>query len=362
MHSLLLSLALLPAAQASASDRNTVKAEKAFAKEDYEKALKKCSKALDQDSGNSRAAAVCGTVLYLWGAASGDEELARTGSSLMEGVALSSPDQPFLELYRQVRGGAMMQAPNFPCEDAESAAWNQAEEAFVRNDLATARTHYQVAAQGCENPTLWTYYGDTFFAEQDYTQAFQAYEHALQIDPFHWPALRFMGDGYIKQNKTETGYRWVAKSLAANPVYEYAWIYLDDVLDPRVKQVRGTTLPVVESGMVVVDPVGGLPPFTGEVRMIYQLGMQAPLNEGATGHERVVKALGMSLSFVEEKGQLEEPGMALWALLAEARDAGHFEQAVYILLLNEAMVPAFTDYREDNMESLTDYVMSLLVR
>ena len=360
MHSLLLSLALLPTAQASGSDRNTVKAEKAFEKENYEKALKKCSRALDQDAGNSRAAAVCGTVLYLWGASSGDMGLAATGSSLMDGVALSSPDQPFLELYRQVRGNAMMEAPNFPCGEAENAAWGQAEEAFMGNDLAAARKHYQVAAKGCENPTLWTYYGDTYFAEQDYKQAFLAYEHALEIDPYHWPALRFIGDGHVKQGDEQTGHGWVAKALAANPVYEYAWIYLDRFLDPRVKKVRGTTLPLVTEGSISVDPSSGIPPFTGEVRMIYQLGMQAQLSEEAGSHQRMLNALEMSMSFVEEKGQLEEPGMELWALLAQAKEAGHFQDAVFILLLNEDMLPAFMDYREEHMESLTAYVVSLL--
>ena len=151
MHSLLFPLALLlPIAQASGSDRNTVKAEKAFGKENYDKALKKCSKALDQDSTNSRAAAVCGTVLYLWGSAEGDSDLAQAGSNLLDGVAMSSPDQPFLQLYRQIRGAALIQAPNFPCGETENQAWEQAEQAFMRQDMVAARKHYQVAAKGCE--------------------------------------------------------------------------------------------------------------------------------------------------------------------------------------------------------------------
>ncbi|MFT5582537.1 MAG: tetratricopeptide (TPR) repeat protein [Cognaticolwellia sp.] len=349
---------LLPTAQASASDRNAVKAEKAFGKDNYDKALKKCSKALDQDASNSRAAAVCGTVLYLWGASGGDRELAQAGSDLLDGVAFASPDQPFLQLYRQVKGAALIKAPNFPCGEAESQAWEQAEQAFMRQDMIGARKQYQVAAKGCENPTLWTYYGDTYFAEQDYEQAFLAYEHALEIDPYHWPALRFIGDGHVRQGDQETGYGWVARALAANPVYEYGWIYLEDSLDPRVKQVRGLSLPPITAGSIVVE-AGGLPPFTADVRMIYQIGMQDAAGQGSS-HERRLNALEMSLSFVEENGKLEDPGMTLWALLAEARDAGHFEEAVFILLLNEDMVPAFMDYREGHMDSLAAYVVSLL--
>jgi tetratricopeptide (TPR) repeat protein len=360
MHSLILPLLLLsPSADASASDRNTVKAEKAFEKEQYDKALKKCSKALNQDSNNSRAAAVCGTVLYLWGASEGDLELAQAGSNLLDGVALSSPDQPFLQVYRQIRGASLMQAPNYPCGEEQNQAWGEAEQAFVRGDMSGAQKHYKVAADGCENPTLWTYYGDTFFAGQDYEQAFSAYEHALEIDPYHWPALRFIGDGHVKQGDKETGYRWVARSLAANPVYEYAWIYLESAMDPRVKQVRGISLPASAQGNIFVDPEGGLPPFTGAVNMVYQIAMQDSDGSMST-HERRLAALRISLAFVQENEKLEEPGMELWALLAEAQEAGHFEEAVFILLLNEDMVPAFMDFRESHMDSLTDYVVSLL--
>lgn len=351
---------LLPSAQAGGADRLAKKADKAFSKEKYDKALEKCSKALDKEPGHLGAASICGTVLYLWGASEGDAELMDTGSTVMEGVALADPWQPYLQLYRQIRSGEMMEAPNFPCGDEESAAWGRAEQAYMANDLMTARGHYEVAAKGCENPTLWTYYGDTFFAEQDYTQAFAAYEHALEIDPYHWSALRFIGDGHIKQGDEELGFQWVAKSLAANPVYEYAWIYLDEHLDMRVKQVRGTTLPIVEQGEVLVDLGGGMPPFTSEVNTIYQISMQASMERELGSHERVVKALSDSLGFVRDNDKLEDPGMELWGLLAEAEDAGHFEDAVFVLLLSPEMVPAFMDYREANTESLAAYVFSLL--
>ncbi len=361
MFSALIPLALLlPTAQAGAADRLAKKADKAFSKDRYDKALEKCSKALDKDPGHLKAASICGTVLYLWGATEGDVDLMDTGSTLMEGVALADPWQPYLQLYRQIRSGEMMEAPNFPCGDEESAAWGRAEQAYMANDLMTARGHYEVAAKGCENPTLWTYYGDTFFAEQDYTQAFAAYEHALEIDPYHWPALRFIGDGHVKQGNEEDGLKWVAKSLAANPVYEYAWIYLDEHLDTRVKQVRGTTLPQVEKGEVVVEMGGGMPPFTTEVTMIYQIAMQASADKEMGSHARVVDALSVSLAFVRDRDLLEDPGMELWGLLAEAEDAGHFEDAVFMLLLSPEMVPAFMDYREQNMESLAAYVYSLL--
>jgi hypothetical protein len=52
----------------------------------------------------------------------------------------------------------------------------------------------------------------------------------------------------------------------------------------------------------------------------------------------------------------DDPDYALWRLLDAAEREGYLDEAIFILMLDEALVPEFLEYREAHLHRLSDYV------
>lgn len=356
---LLLALLSSPSHAASA-DRLAAKAERAYDAHDYEKALNKCLKALEKDPNHLQGASVCGATLLMVGTSVGDDEMASKGAEVLNLVAQADPKNKHVMFWAavlQLNTPRLIPEPEVRCSAAAQANWDKAEAAFSQNDMRAAQGYYESATALCENPKLWTWYGDTFFAAGDYQGAIAAYDHALEIEPCYWAARRFKGDALVQQGQVPEGIRWTASAIACNPEYATAWSYLDPMLDPRVDAARGHRAPPVTPGVITLDE-DARAPWRGDVATIYQAQMQMGLTTGVPVSR--TQAVAAVLGHLRELDALDKPGMELWALLDQAEQAGQLEEALFILMLDETSVEDFLAYRDQNLDGLTDYVLTLL--
>ena len=352
-----LTLALILPAHAGRADRNAERAYEAYTDMDTRKALKHCSKALRIDPSHVDASAVCGGALLQVGTQAQDPELIQLGVGLLDYVASVDPNHPLVGTWEAMltmwSSPVLIPEPEVRCTPAAQGAWNKAEEAFSRGDMKEAREYYEVAANSCEHPQLWTYYSDTFFHEGDLEGAIAAYDHALEIEPCYWAARRFKGDALFKNGRQEEGIRWTASAIACNPTYETAWSYLAGGMDPRVSRARGPGKPTFgDDAIDLTLQTSG--PWPLHIQVIYGGALAAELPSRL---DRERYAVGMVLDTME--GRPGE-GMELWQLLGEAEARGQLDPAIFVLLLDEALVPEFLDYREEHLDELTDFVLSLM--
>ena len=69
-----------------------------------------------------------------------------------------------------------------------------------------------------------------------------------------------------------------------------------------------------------------------------------------------LEAALMARGYMRHQMPLDE----LWQLLDQAAANGQQTEATYVLLLDAYLVDEFLVYREDNLDKLTDYVLSLV--
>jgi len=352
-------LALLLPAHAGRPDRLASKARQSYLEVDLEKAFSRCSKALDIEPDHVEASAVCGAVLMQAGMLYSDPELLDAGTLLLEYVRSVDPTHDLVvswdALLKMATTPQLLPEPQVRCTPAAQGAWDRAEEFYAQGDMDQAQEYYQKAAHSCEHPQLWTFYGDTFFHQEDYEGAIAAYDHALAIEPCYWVARRFKGDAFLKQGRTTDGIRWVASAIACNPTYEGAWAYLDSQIDPRVGSARSAQKPRFEAGSIQLA-LDAPAPWTPDIQLVYGAAFVPGLSRLA--QER--SAVQTVLQYVAEQQQQRDPGMELWQLLAEAQERGQTDEAILVLMLDEALVEEFLAYRDQNLDRLTDFVMALI--
>ena len=356
---LALSLLLIAPVHAGRADKKAAKAMHAYDNVQMYKALKHCSKAMKIDPTHVDANAVCGGVLLVIGAESQDAELMTMGSELLAFVGTVEPDHPIVTswdaLLKMMTTPQLIPEPDPHCGPAAMGAWDKAEIAFGQGDVLGARDHYEAALNSCEHPRLWTYYGDTFFNLGDLDGAIAAYDRALEIEPCYWVARRFKGDALFQKGFQDEGIRWTASALACNPQYEPAWAYLQPVLDDRVQAARAPK-PRFEPGVLEMNVEDQPAPWTSTVLVMYGVTLAQPGNRLAME----TLATNVVLDHLVAEDTLHDPGMELWQLLAEAQTAGQQEEATYVLMLDEFLLEGFMSYREENLDGLTDYILSLM--
>lgn len=358
---LLLVFSLISPAQAGRADKKAEKAAAAYYDLDMAKAFKHCSKAMRIDPGHVDANAVCGAVLMAIGSEIGDAEMLSMGGQLLGYVGSVEPEHPMVlswaALVKMFNTPVLIPEPDVHCGAGAMGAWDKAEEAFGRGDIAGAREHYEVATASCDHPRLWTYYGDTFFNEGDLTGAIAAYDHALEIEPCYWAARRFKGDALAQMGRRKEAIWWTASAIACNPTYEPAWAYLQTEMDDRVPAARAMPKPDFAPGVLLISTEESPAPWSTTVQTTYGLGIAALAGSRL---ESEMLSTSVVLSSLREGGLLFAPGNELWQLLDEATVNGQQTEATYVLLLDAYLVDDFLAYRDDNLDKLTDYVLTLM--
>lgn len=343
--------------------------------QDPARALDLASKALKKNPEDPNALGVA-TVVFIGAASAAQGEdragLLNTASELLTKLRATTPDSPWIglasQLYLEVAGGvgmALVKPVEVSCPAEAVAAFNSAEERFARSDYSQAQPFYERAVGLCpENAHYKVMYGDAFFALGDIPNARAQYDLAIAQSPHDWQALRFRGNSFAKEGDLNRARQDVIASVAANVTYGFGWSYLEGLQREtggafHYVQVQKPP-PLTNDSMGQEQVIVG-----GDVAIMrYQLAkftltrLQANPNGNADPMELERTAIRGTITASRESDPtfLDRPENALWRLFAEADAAGYLDEAIFVLWLDEALVPAYLAHRDAHRDRIEAYI------
>jgi tetratricopeptide (TPR) repeat protein len=342
-----------------------------------ERAFKRANKALARDPENGDACAVRGMVLM--GATQVPDNPVRDqmmadAEQMLACAAAYAPASPLTaaarEIYSSIAGVSLVPEPDFECPAPALQSLAIAEQLFGVRDLEAAGIAYAQALDICpEAVPWWTMYGDVFFLQGENERAMEMYRRSLELDPCYWTAHRFLADALAEEGHEEEAHHHLALALSCNPDYSHVWDDLEDRTEglrrpdarrPPTRAVEGNPALSLARRGAFSGPVGVL---YGPLKLSAQ-GEIAPLGDGtlAPPEERTPLAVerfavrGVLAMLRQLDDGFDDPDYALWRLLDAAEREGYLDEAIFILMLDEALVPEFLEYREAHLHRLSDYV------
>lgn len=298
-------------------------------------------------------------------------KLISTAEGVFEHLRVTSPNSEWVPLvgqvYAQTVGGnraALIKGPEVRCSPEAVAAYNSAEERFARREFTQAKPFYERAVNLCpENPLYKVMYGDAFFMLGDIPTARVQYNLALAADPNDWTALRFRADSYLKEGDYTRARTDAIASVAANVTYGFGWNYLRGVQQQtgggfHYVEVLKPALPVgadPNKPTLVVSDLG---------TMNYQLARMTverlrPSESAPVGPldlEREAVRLTIQTLVARDPNLLLAPEHTIWRLFAEADAAGYLDEAIFVLWLDESLVPAYLAHRDAHRDRIEEYI------
>jgi Tfp pilus assembly protein PilF len=269
---------------------------------------------------------------------------------------------------------AWMELPDPGCSADAQVHWDAAEVAFGQHDAGAAQAAYAKAVEGCpEHATLRVYYGDVFHIQNDFAGAVAQYQVALELEPCHWQAHRFLADSYIALGEVEGTFAHLATSIACNPGYTPAWAQLSGILGHLGIEVRQ---PVVDKqhmlALVATDslPEGKEPSsevslnarvWSGYAEALAAEKDQRPEAATLEQERAAVRAALAGLDTDLAPVSWKLPGLQVWGLLARADQQGQLDMAIFVLLHDQDLADDFLAWREDNIEALREWILSTMV-
>lgn len=371
----LLLLASLPSAGAAApSSKRIARAEElaelAWAAErrgEHAPAAKLANQALKLDRGCVRAHYVLGETLVAVSTGNDSEEAKWLYSAAMvemgQVVALS-PDS-FMgavaaNYLRPATDLSVLEPPVLECSAAANTEFQRGEVAWSGHDYLGAQVAYNTAILACPNHAgWWLNSGDAWYGLEDYKGAIARYDKALELYPCYAAAYRFRADAEIEQGDLTAGFVDATRAVACNPGYDIGWTYLSGLwsqLDSSVVWKRPPVSPSsgdeaeVQAWKAYWDARGqGLPAPAGDAEAIAH-----HLQAASVGIDAWRSAGGPAAA---QAG----PQHPMWAELAEARDAGVIEPAMFVWLLDTELAPLFGRWRHAHLSETVSYISDHLV-
>lgn len=365
---LLLSAAIAFAGDPVKAEKLAQKASEALEAGKLERSLKLADKALRQDPDNAMAHFTRARLaLIAFSNAEGEtaELLFQAG---LEDLAACAQQEPswtcagmYLDLLALVQGGSLLPAVEVSCPVEAEAAIQQAEALFNLRKLDEAKPVYEQAIALCPAQPAWpTWYGDVYFAAGDMATAIAWYDRALAVDPCYSQARRFKSDALLQTGDIRGAYAEGVRAVACDPTYETGWSHLEAIVQGaqgswlRLRAQKPTTTATAEGATIGLSVAPG-DPFGGGIGLVYgmahQSGTGTPLQVERVAVRSVLEMLGQS-PFAEDA----PPELALWRALAIADSDGYIDEAIFVLLLDESLVPEFLEYRQVNFQRLQDYI------
>lgn len=363
---------LLLSLTASAGERRgeklAARAEKALLSGEAGRAWELATKARDHDLDNPLAVGIQAALLI--SSASPDNpqaaEMLNEGMVLLHWLTELDPESPYIPLSQSIltemTDPSLITEPVPECSEEAQAQHEEAELAFSRRDMDAAGTHYRRALSLCPEATSWwTFYGDVWFALGDFDRAREGYQESISLDPCYWPAHRFWADTLLKEGDLVGARDHTATAVACNPEYDIGWRFLEVITQEGDGAFRwvpidkpGAPEHGADQASVVVASEG---PFSGAAGLVYQMSRATAAGEGGSALEIERSAVERTLATLPGGGEASGP---LWLRLSEAQDAGYLDEAIFIFLLDEALLPEFLTYRAENLDRLSRYIAELL--
>ncbi len=322
-----------------------------------DEAFELAQKALKKDGGNVKAHFVRGMVLLLLAGQETDVKQQATlidySRSDLDFVSKNDPEGVLGGIARGFLSGGgktrpSLTPPPVTCSDASVSAFNAAEQAFGRQDFATARLAYLLALEGCpDNPTWHVFLGDVYFSEGDRAEALRRYDRALAIDPCNWQAHRFIADHAIGAGNMDLAYDHVVDALSCNPNYAEARGSMGDIV-----RGAGGTLRWPDA------PSQGMEAQSGEPWATLAAERARAIEGGASKMDG--ERIGVKAALVAWRAAPTDN--EVFRLLDEAEGAGKLDHAIYALLLDKALFESFLAWRGEHRAELADYIRTTLAK
>ena len=343
--------------------------------QDPVRALELAGRSLDKNPQDPDALGVA-TVLFITAASASEGEekanLLNTASAMLEQLRATTPSSPWIgmasQLFAEVVGGSntsLVPAVEVSCPQEAVAAFNSAEERFARAEYSQAKPFYERAVGLCpESASYKVMYGDSFFALGDIPNARAQYDLALALSPHDWMALRFRGDSYAKEGDFVRARQDAIASVAANVTYGFGWRYLEGL-----QSQTGGAFHYVQ----VEKPPPMTPDATGKQQVVaggdvgimrYQLAKLTltrlhpsanPLTDPMELERTAIRGM-ITATLGSDPSFLDRPENALWRLFAEADAAGYLDEAIFVLWLDAALVPAYLAHRDAHRDRIEAYI------
>jgi hypothetical protein len=260
-----------------------------------------------------------------------DRLLAATATRVMElkpdalavGIAQTTLDS----LGRGTEGLATLPAVDSRCPPDGNAAFQQAEQSFVKHDMPAARALYDEAMKTCSyDAALLVYRGDTWLPANPQA-ALADYDAALAVDPCYAQAHRFWADVALQVPEVQArGQDHAMRAVACDPGYDAAWATLGVYLDSRRLQARPRWQPSDDPAFwkAYQDAVRDQP--------------------GIAAHAAAVRTLIAT----------QPPTGWLADALRDADATGRLEELILLDLLDEALVQPMLDERAARLSRLVE--------
>lgn len=350
---MLLMLVLLPLlaagpARADAGARISRLLEKARVAEqekDLQRLLKATTRILALNPDQPDALAIRGMALIIASEQVSDPELARQlgvmGKEDLRRLLEVAPGHARAGLARDftLEAAPLVPEPLVSCPASANQKYLEAEAYFGANRMVEAGAAFESALAGCPTqPVWWTHAGDVYFARSDLEGALARYDRAITLDPCYAPALRFKADALGAMGDRAGAHQSVAAAVACDPTYEAAWHDLRALSSASGLETHH-------------HAASNQADFPQELRATYV----ALLAQGGAPMEARRRAVEGCLAQLPSVGD-----SLLWTRLFAAQEAGLLDAAIYVLMLDEDLAPAFLDYRVENRAELVRYVEEVL--
>ncbi len=277
----------------------------------------------------------------------------------------------------KMEGRELFPVPKVSCPDEAGVAMNEAERLLSARKIRESLPFYRKAVEVCpDEPVFWIHYADAHYALGEMGEARTLFEKGLAKAPWYGPGHRFLADTLARSENWEGGYHEAVLAVLSDPTYEAGWLTLRDFITGRDgvwQRVYGDKPRVkADGGKVNLNlPSSFSDNSGGSEWMMYGLlkaGAALP-EEPAPGEKKPAPAAPKTalerervavLGVLESRRPKASSPSPFWDMMDRAERAGFLDEAIYLHLLDEELVPGYREHREKNRERLVRYVETVL--
>lgn len=256
------------------------------------------------------------------------------------------------------------------CSEAAKQAWDEAERLFGEQEFRASLPYYEQASAQCpQSSAILRSKADAYYALGEFETSRRILREAVAAGPWDRAAWRYLSDA--ERNVGDMPAAWEAAifSVLSDPLYEMGWVTLRSTSGMPYRRIRidKPWIEQTEAGPVVhiVDPDPLRPADDDDVSRplwVRYAGAIAYLDRDE-GSRLDAERERVRVTLTEfERLRLENPDAhsAFWDLLAEARDDGYTDEAIFLLLPDNELASEYAAYRDANRDRLVAFVKTKL--